>query len=467
MGVGSWKLEDGSNHNLEFVIWNLLSGIWNLIRMSNIVAIVGRPNVGKSTLFNRLVESRKAIVDEIAGVTRDRNYGKSVWNGKEFSVIDTGGYVMNSEDVFEDEIRKQVHLAIDEADVILFTVDVQGGITDLDQEVAQILRRSKKTVFLAVNKVDTNKLILDAQEFYGLGLGELYCISSINGSGTGDLLDAVVNSFNKNEPVEVEEGIPRFAVVGRPNVGKSSFINALIGIDRNIVTEVAGTTRDSINTRYNKYGHDFYLVDTAGLRKKAKVHENLEFYSVLRSVRSIEESDVCMLLIDATRGVEGQDVNIFNLMVRNKKGVVILVNKWDLVEKDNASVKKFTELIKERFAPFVDVPIVFMSALTKQRIFKALELAIEVYENRQQKLKTSKLNEVLLEAIEKYPPPSVKGKFIKIKYVTQLPSPTPSFALFANLPQYVKDPYRRYIENKIRENFNFSGVPLHIFFRKK
>ncbi|WP_321288952.1 ribosome biogenesis GTPase Der [uncultured Sunxiuqinia sp.] len=435
--------------------------------MSNIVAIVGRPNVGKSTLFNRLVESRKAIVDGISGVTRDRNYGKALWNGKEFSVIDTGGYVVNSEDVFEEEIRKQVHLAIDEADVILFAVDVEGGITDLDQNVAHILRRSKKPVFLAVNKVDNHERIIDSHEFYGLGLGELYCISAMTGSGTGELLDAVVNSFVKKEPMPDEEGIPRFAVVGRPNVGKSSFINALTGVDRNIVTAVAGTTRDAINTRYTKYGHDFYLVDTAGLRKKAKVHEDLEFYSVLRSVRSIEDSDVCMLLIDATRGVEGQDLSIFNLMIKNRKGVVILVNKWDLVEKDNASVKKFTEQIHERIAPFVDVPIVFMSALTKQRIFKALELAIEVYESRQQKLKTSKLNEVLLEAVEKYPPPSVKGKYIKIKYVTQLPSPTPSFALFANLPQYIKDPYRRYIENKIRENFNFSGVPLQIFFRKK
>ena len=435
--------------------------------MSNIVAIVGRPNVGKSTLFNRLVESRKAIVNETAGVTRDRNYGKSVWNGKEFSVIDTGGYVVNSDDVFEEEIRKQVHLAIDEADVILFAVDVEGGVTDLDQEVAQILRRAKKPVFVAVNKVDTNTRILDAHEFYSLGLGEIYCISAMNGSGTGELLDAVVASFTKNETIEEEEGIPRFAVVGRPNVGKSSFINALTGVERNIVTDVAGTTRDAINTRYTKYGHDFFLVDTAGLRKRAKVHEDLEFYSVLRSVRSIEDSDVCMLLLDATRGVEAQDVTIFNLMVRNKKGIVILVNKWDLIEKDNASVKKFTEQIHERIAPFTDVPIVFMSALTKQRIFKALEMAIMVYENRQQKLKTSKLNEVLLEAIEKYPPPAVKGKYIKIKYVTQLPSPTPSFALFANLPQYIREPYQRYIENQIRENFNFSGVPLQIFFRKK
>ncbi|MGQ8337262.1 ribosome biogenesis GTPase Der [Sunxiuqinia sp. A32] len=435
--------------------------------MSNIVAIVGRPNVGKSTLFNRLVESRKAIVNETSGVTRDRNYGKSVWNGVDFSVIDTGGYVVNSDDIFEEEIRKQVALAIDEADVILFAVDVEGGVTDLDQEVANILRRSKKPVFLAVNKVDNHARIIDSHEFYSLGLGELYCISAMTGGGTGELLDAVVKSFPKKDKEEVEENIPHFAVVGRPNVGKSSFINALIGVERNIVTDVAGTTRDAINTRYNKFGHDFYLVDTAGLRKKAKVHEDLEFYSVLRSVRTIEESDVCMLLIDATRGVESQDVNIFNLMIRNKKGVVILVNKWDLIEKDNASVKKFTEQIQERIAPFVDVPIIFMSALTKQRIFKALETAVEVYENRKQKLKTSALNDLLLNAIEKYPPPSVKGKYIKIKYVTQLPSPTPSFALFANLPQYIKDPYRRYIENQIRDNFNFSGVPLQIFFRKK
>ncbi|MGD9931162.1 MAG: ribosome biogenesis GTPase Der [Mangrovibacterium sp.] len=436
--------------------------------MSNIVAIVGRPNVGKSTLFNRLVESRKAIVDEMAGVTRDRNYGKSQWNGVEFSVIDTGGYVINSDDVFEEEIRKQVHLAIEEADVIVFAVDVENGITDLDQAVAHILRRVSKPVFLAVNKVDNNQRIMDAQEFYGLGLGDnLYCISGMNGSGTGDLLDAVVASFPKKEKEVEEEGIPHFAVVGRPNVGKSSFINALIGVDRNIVTDIAGTTRDSINTRYNKYGHDFYLVDTAGLRKKAKVKEDVEFYSVLRSVRTIEDADVCLLLIDATRGVEAQDVSIFNLILRNKKGVVILVNKWDLLEKDNHSVIEFTKMIHERIAPFVDVPIIFMSALTKQRIFKALETAVEVYQNRQKKVKTSELNDVLLASIEKYPPPALKGKYIKIKYVTQLPSPTPSFALFANLPQYVKEPYRRYIENQIREHFNFSGVPIQVFFRKK
>ncbi len=436
--------------------------------MSNIVAIVGRPNVGKSTLFNRLVESRKAIVDETAGVTRDRNYGKSVWNGVEFSVIDTGGYVINSDDVFEEEIRKQVHLAIDEADVIVFAVDVEGGITDLDEAIANILRRVTKPVFLTVNKVDNGKRLLDAPEFYGLGLGDkIYCISAMNGSGTGELLDAVVESLPKKEDVAEEEGIPRFAIVGRPNVGKSSFINALIGTERNIVTDVAGTTRDSIHTRYNKYGHDFYLIDTAGLRKRAKVKEDLEFYSVLRSVRTIEESDVCLLLIDATRGMEAQDVTIFNLILRNKKGAVILVNKWDLPEKDNQSVKKVTEDIHERISPFTDVPIVFMSVLTKQRIFRALESAVEVYQNRRQKLKTSELNNILLDAIEKYPPPAIKGKFIKIKYVTQLPSLTPSFALFANLPQYIKEPYRRYIENQIREHFNFSGVPIQIFFRKK
>jgi GTP-binding protein len=433
----------------------------------SIVAIVGRPNVGKSTLFNRLTESRKAIVDEVAGVTRDRQYGKSVWNGLEFSVIDTGGYVLNSDDVFEEEIRKQVTIAIEEADAILFVVDVETGITDMDDAVAGILRRSKKAVFVTVNKVDNSARIMESHEFYSLGLGDLYCISSINGSGTGDLLDAVVASLPQKAKDETGENIPRFAVVGRPNVGKSSFINALIGIERNIVTDVAGTTRDSILTRYNKFGHDFYLVDTAGLRKKAKVKEDIEFYSVLRSVRTIEESDVCMLLLDATRGVEAQDLSIFNLALRNNKGVVILVNKWDLVEKDNTSVKKFTATIHERIAPFVDVPVIFMSALTKQRIFKALETAVQVFQNRQQKIKTSALNGVMLEAIENYPPPATKGKYIKIKYVTQLPSPTPSFAFFANLPQYVKEPYRRYLENKLRENFNFSGVPIRIFLRKK
>ncbi|MFV0553227.1 MAG: ribosome biogenesis GTPase Der [Mangrovibacterium sp.] len=438
--------------------------------MSNIVAIVGRPNVGKSTIFNRLVESRQAIVNETAGVTRDRNYGKSIWNGVEFSVIDTGGYVVNSDDIFEEEIRKQASLAIDEADVILFLVDVESGITDLDQAVANTLRRVKKPVFLAVNKVDNNQRIMDSHEFYALGLGEeLYCISSINGSGTGDLLDAVVAAFPKDKVhEEIEENVPRFAVVGRPNAGKSSFINALIGEERNIVTDIAGTTRDTINTRYNKFGHDFYLVDTAGLRKKAKVKEDVEFYSVLRSVKAIEEADVCLLMIDATRGVEAQDMSIFNLALKNRKGIVILVNKWDLVEdKETNSTRDFEKIIHDRIAPFTDVPIVFMSALTKQRIFKALETSVQVYENRSQRVKTSTLNEVILNAIEKYPPPSNKGKFIKIKYCTQLPSPTPSFALFANLPQYLKDPYKRYIENQIRENFDFAGVPIQIFFRKK
>lgn len=435
---------------------------------SKIVAIVGRPNVGKSTLFNRLVEERKAIVDETSGVTRDRNYGKGNWNGIDFSIIDTGGYVVNSDDVFEAEINKQVHLAIDEADVILFLTDVEAGITDLDQAVASLLRRSKKEVILGVNKVDNNQRILDAQEFYGLGLGEIYCISSMTGSGTGDLLDKVVKKFPKDVPVnEEEEALPHLSVVGRPNVGKSSFINALIGVERNIVTEIAGTTRDSIHTRYNKFGYDFMIVDTAGLRKKGKVHEDLEFYSVLRSIRTIENSDVCLLMIDATRGVEAQDVNIFNLIIKNKKGVVILVNKWDLIEKDTHSTKRLTEEILERIAPFTDVPILFISALTKQRVHKALETAMEVYNNRKQRLKTSELNEFLLEAIEAYPPPSTKGKFVKIKYVTQIPSPTPSFALFANLPQYVKEPYRRYIENKIRERFNFTGVPIQVYFRQK
>lgn len=434
---------------------------------SRIAAIVGRPNVGKSTLFNRMVEQRKAIVDETAGVTRDRNYGKSEWNGIEFSVIDTGGYVVNSDDVFEAEINKQVHLAIDEADVILFVVDVESGTTDLDDAIAALLRRGKKPVVVAVNKVDNNSRIIDAQEFYGLGLGEIYCISSMTGSGTGEMLDALVEFLPKTDIVDEESELPHLSVVGRPNVGKSSFINALIGVDRNIVTDVAGTTRDSIHTRFNKFGHDFMIIDTAGLRKKGKVHEDLEFYSVLRAVRTIESSDVCLLMIDATRGVEAQDVNIFNLIIRNKKGVVILVNKWDLIEKDTHSTKKFTEEIHEKIAPFVDVPILFISALTKQRIHKALETAVEVYERRQQKIKTSELNELLLEAIEKFPPPAIKGKYIKIKYVTQLPSPTPSFAFFANLPQYIKEPYRRYIENQIRGHFNFSGVPIQVYFRQK
>jgi len=434
---------------------------------SKIAAIVGRPNVGKSTLFNRIVEERKAIVDELAGVTRDRNYGKGEWNGVEFSVIDTGGYVVNSDDVFEAEINKQVHLAIEEADVIIFLVDVEAGITDLDDAMAAILRKGKKPVVVAVNKVDNNSRIVDAQEFYSLGLGEIYCISSMTGSGTGDLLDVVVEHLPKTEVVDEESELPHLSVVGRPNVGKSSFINALLGIERNIVTEVAGTTRDSIHTRYNKFGYDFMIIDTAGLRKKTKVHEDLEFYSVLRSVRTIESSDVCLLIIDATRGVEAQDVNIFNLILRNKKGVVILVNKWDLIEKDTHSTKRITEEILEKIAPFTDVPILFISALTKQRVHKALETAIDVYKRREQKIKTSDLNELLAEATEKYGPPSVKGKYIKIKYVTQLPSPTPSFAFFANLPQYVKEPYKRYLENQIRDKFNFTGVPIQVYFRQK
>jgi GTP-binding protein len=434
---------------------------------SRIVAIVGRPNVGKSTLFNRLIEQRKAIVNETAGVTRDRNYGKGEWNGVEYSVIDTGGYVVNSDDIFESEINKQVHLAIDEADVIIFVVDVELGITDLDDAVASILRKSKKEIVLVVNKVDNNNRILEAQIFYGLGLGEIYCVSSMTGSGTGDMLDAMVKKFANTDSLEEEHELPYLSVVGRPNVGKSSFINALIGEERNIVTDVAGTTRDSIHTHYNKFGHDFMIIDTAGLRKKTKVSEDVEFYSVLRSVRTIENSDVCLLLIDATRGVEAQDVNIFNLAVKNKKGVVVLVNKWDLIDKDTMTTKKMTEEIQQRFAPFTDVPILFVSALTKQRVHKALETAMEVYNNRKQHIKTSELNEVLLDAIERYGPPSVKGKYVKIKYCTQLPSPTPAFALFANLPQYIKEPYRRYIENQLRDNFNFTGVPIQIYFRQK
>ncbi len=436
--------------------------------MSNrILAIVGRPNVGKSTFFNRLTESREAIVDEMSGVTRDRNYGKAEWNGKVFSVIDTGGYVVNSGDVFEAEINKQVHLAIDEADVILFMVDVESGITDLDDAIAAILRKSGKKVVVGVNKVDNNQRLFEAQEFYGLGLGEIFCISSMTGSGTGDLLDQIIDTFSFIPEAEEEHELPYLSVVGRPNVGKSSFINTLLGEERYIVTDVAGTTRDSIHTRYNKYGKDFVIIDTAGLRKKGKVHDDIEFYSVLRSVRTIEKSDVCLLLIDATRGMEAQDVNVFNLIARNKKGVVILVNKWDIVEKDKHSTRKVEEQIRERIAPFVDVPVLFISATTKQRVHKALETAMQVFENRKRRIKTSVLNEVLLEAVEKYPPPSVKGKFIKIKYATQLPSATPAFALFANLPQYIRDPYRRYIENKIRDHFEFTGVPIQVYFRQK
>lgn len=434
--------------------------------MANILAIVGRPNVGKSTLFNRMIEQRQAIIDEMEGVTRDRHYGKSDWNGLEFSVVDTGGYVANSDDIFESEIRKQVMLAIDEADVILFITDVMNGITDLDNGVAAMLRKSKKKVIVGVNKVDNNERQYMTSEFYALGLGDVYGFSAINGSGTGELMDAIVEGFDKNKPYE-EKDLPKFAVVGRPNAGKSSLINALLDEERNIVTDIAGTTRDSINTTYNKFGHEFVLIDTAGLRKKAKVSEDLEFYSVMRAIRSIEDSDVCLIVIDAERGVEAQDVSIFNLAEKNRKGIVILVNKWDLVEKDTHSVKAFTEAIKEKIAPFTDVPILFVSALTKQRIFKAVETAIEVFENRKQKISTSKLNEYLLEAIEAFPPPALKGKFIQIKYCVQLPSQTPQFAFYCNLPQYVKEPYKRYLENKLRAAYNFTGVPISIYMRKK
>ncbi|MBN2212964.1 MAG: ribosome biogenesis GTPase Der [Bacteroidales bacterium] len=434
--------------------------------MPNIVAIVGRPNVGKSTLFNRLTETREAIVDETSGVTRDRHYGKVIWNGVEFSVIDTGGYVNRSDDIFEEEIRKQVHLAIDESDVILFLVDIQNGLTDLDTAVAEILRKSAKKIFLVVNKVDHFELQYEASTFYSLGLGEPYTISSTNGSGTGDLLDAVVGSFSKTVSEEIAE-LPKFAIIGRPNVGKSSLLNILIGKEQNIVTPVPGTTRDSIFTRYKKYGYDFYLVDTAGLRKKSKVSDNVEFYSVMRSIRAIENSDVCLLMIDATRGIEAQDLTILNLVKKNRKGIVILINKWDLVEKQQNTMKEYTRAIKMRIAPFQDVPVIFTSAITKQRIHKVLETALEIYENRRKKIPTSSLNEVMLEAVRNHPPPGYKGKYIKIKYVTQLPTHSPSFAFFCNLPQYVREPYKRYLENKLRENFNFTGVPVQIFMRKK
>ena len=434
--------------------------------MGNIVAIVGRPNVGKSTLFNRLIQRREAIVDAVSGVTRDRHYGKSDWNGREFSLIDTGGYVVGSEDIFEAEIDKQVELAIEEADAILFMVDVEAGVTGMDEEVAHLLRQVKKPVFLVVNKVDNAGRAHDAAEFYSLGLGEYHTIASINGSGTGELLDDLVEALPPKEEVEPDE-LPRFAVVGRPNAGKSSFINALIGEDRYIVTDIAGTTRDSNHTKYNRFGFDFNLVDTAGIRKKSKVKDNLEFYSVMRSIRAIEHSDVCILIIDATRGFEGQDQNIFWLAEKNKKGIVILVNKWDLVEKDNHTTKKFEEMIRRETAPFTDVPIIFISALIKQRIFKAIETAVEVFENRKQKIPTSKLNDAMQEIVRQNPPPAYKGKYMKIKYCMQLPSPTPQFAFFANLPQYIKDPYKRFVENKMREIFKFHGVPIVIYFRKK
>ncbi|MEM5567022.1 ribosome biogenesis GTPase Der [Psychroserpens sp. AS72] len=435
--------------------------------MGSIVAIVGRPNVGKSTFFNRLIQRREAIVDAVSGVTRDRHYGKSDWNGKEFSLIDTGGYVKGSDDIFEAEIDKQVELAIQEADAIIFMVDVETGVTGMDEDVARLLRKVDKPVFLAVNKVDNNKRSEDAVEFYSLGLGEYYTIASINGSGTGDLLDALVEALPEIVEEEEEDELPRFAVVGRPNAGKSSFINALIGEDRYIVTDVAGTTRDSIDTKYNRFGFEFNLVDTAGIRRKSKVKEDLEFYSVMRSVRAIEHCDVCLVVLDATRGFDGQVQNIFWLAQRNRKGIVILVNKWDLVEKETQTMKQFEKVIRKEMEPFTDVPIVFISVLTKQRIFKAIETAVEVYKNRTKKIKTSKLNEVLLPVIENYPPPAYKGKFVKIKYIMQLPTPQPQFAFFCNLPQYVREPYKRFLENNLRELFDFKGVPISIYMRKK
>lgn len=438
--------------------------------MSQLVAIVGRPNVGKSTLFNRLTQSRTAIVNDTAGTTRDRQYGKVDWTGREFSIVDTGGWVVNSEDVFESEINKQVELAIEQADVTLFVVDAMNGVTDLDDHVAEILRKSRKPVILVANKVDSNEWLYNVPEFYALGLGEPYPISAVNGYGTGDLLDEVVKDLPEaDDNGEQLEEIPRFAIVGRPNAGKSSLINSFIGEDRHIVTDIAGTTRDSIYTRYDKFGFDFYLVDTAGIRKKNKVHEDIEYYSVIRSIRSIEASDVCILMIDATRGIESQDVSIFSLIQRNKKGLVVVVNKWDLVEaKSTAAIKHYEAAIRERFAPFTDFPIIFASALTKQRIFKVLETAVDVYKNRRRQVPTSELNRVMLEEIAECPPPSNKGKFVKIKYITMLKdSVVPTFVFFCNLPQWVKEPYRRFLENKIREHWDFCGTPVQIFMRDK
>ncbi|MFT4525794.1 MAG: GTP-binding protein [Bacteroidia bacterium] len=433
--------------------------------MSDIVAIVGRPNVGKSTLFNRLTGSRHAIVDEHSGVTRDRSYGRCDWNGKEFTVIDSGGYINGSDDEFEADIRIQVEIAIDEASIILFMVDVETGIMPADEAVSDLLRRSGKPVMLVVNKVDNHQRINEASEFYSLGLGEYHCLSSLSGTGSGDLLDEVVKHV-KDEPLP-ESTLPRFAIVGRPNVGKSSFTNALLGTERNIVHEKAGTTRDSIDTVYNNFGFEFILVDTAGIRRKSKVSEDLEFYSVMRSIRAIENADVCLLMVDATMGIEGQDLNILGLVQKNTKGLVILVNKWDLVEKETQTMKEYEDKLRMKIEPFTDVPILFISALTKQRIHKALEMAVRVHKNRIRKIQTSKLNEVMLAEIERHAPPATKGKFIKIKYVTQLPTHSPSFAFFCNLPQYVKEPYQRYIENRLREHYDFHGVPIQIFFRKK
>ncbi|NDW17841.1 ribosome biogenesis GTPase Der [Dysgonomonas sp. 216] len=437
--------------------------------MGNLVAIVGRPNVGKSTLFNRLTESRQAIVDETSGTTRDRQYGKVEWGGQEFSLVDTGGWVINSDDIFEEEINKQVHIAIEEADVILFVVDVMNGLTDLDQSVANILRRTTKPILLVSNKADNFNLHAQSAEFYALGLGDPVNISAINGSGTGDLLDDIISKFTKKEEEEVLEEIPRIAIVGRPNAGKSSFVNALLGEDRNIVTNIAGTTRDSIYTRFDKFNMDFYLVDTAGIRKKGKVEEGLEYYSVIRSIRAIENSDVCVLMLDATQGIESQDLNIFSLIQKNRKGLVVCINKWDLVEnKEQIVIKTFENAIRNRLAPFTDFPIIFASALTKQRILKVLETAKEVYARRKTKIPTHKLNEVMLPIIENTPPPSNKGKYVKIKYVTQIPhTQVPTFVFFCNLPQWVKDPYKRFLENRIRDHWDLSGTPINIIIREK
>ena len=437
--------------------------------MGNLVAIVGRPNVGKSTLFNRLTETKQAIISDEAGTTRDRQYGRCLWCGKEFSLVDTGGWVRNSDDVFEEAICEQVTLAMEEADVILFVVDAMNGLTDLDSELASMLRRTKKPVLVVANKVDTYEMQYATAEFYSMGLGDMYCVSAANGSGTGDLLDLIVSKFTKEAEETPEENIPRFAVVGRPNAGKSSIINVFLGEERNIVTNIAGTTRDSILTRYTKFGFDFYLVDTAGIRKKGKVNEDIEYYSVLRSIRAIENSDVCILMIDATRGIESQDLNIFSIIQRNQKSLVVVVNKWDLVEDKSEKVQKFFEnAIRERVAPFVDFPIIFTSAVTKQRVFKVLETAKEVYMNSKTKISTAKFNEEMLPIIEAYPPPSIKGKYIKIKYCMQLhETRVPSFLFFANLPQYVREPYKRFLENKIRDRWKFTGVPMNIFIRQK
>jgi GTP-binding protein len=435
--------------------------------MANIVAIVGRPNVGKSTLFNRLTESRKAIVDDFSGVTRDRHYEMAEWIGKKFTVIDTGGFVHGSDDIFEEAIRDQVHIAIEEASVIIFMVDVKVGITDLDDEIADLLRRTSKPVYVVANKVDHAKLHHESTEFYAFGLGEVYNVSSATGSGTGELLDAIVSNFPDPEEEVEEDPLPKVTIVGRPNVGKSSLTNALLGTDRNIVTNIAGTTRDTIKIHYNQFGHEFLLVDTAGLRRKNKVNEDIEFYSVMRTIRALEDSDVIVLMLDANDGIEAQDINIFHLAEKNKKGLVVVVNKWDTIEKDHKTMKEFEARIKDKIAPFTDVPIIFTSVTEKQRIFKVVEAAMEVYKNKTKKIPTSKLNEVMLNVIENYPPPAVKGKYIKIKYATQLPGRAPMFAFFCNLPQYIRDPYKRYIENKLRENFNFTGVPIQVYFRQK